>query len=125
MELLQEMQLRGLELDAISNTAAIRTCGKGGQWKQALEFLWKQDGQRKRALGLLQEMRQREFEPSVISYIAAICACEKGRRGIDLLQSPGVLAMAGLASHRSHRPGLEHGLSGAGTAVSPVLSDIS
>ena len=79
------MQQRRLEPDVYSFNAAIRACGKSGQWEKALQ--------------LLDEMQQRRLEPDVISFNAAISACEKSfhhREADDLYQKAGI---AGFYSH--------------------------
>ena len=50
--------------DAISYSAVISACEKGGQWEQALT--------------LFQAMPKAKISPNVVSYSAGISACEKG-----------------------------------------------
>ena len=99
LELLTEMQTRGLKPDVITFNAAISACERGGQWEHALELLTEmqtqgvtpdvitfgsaisaceQGGQWERALSLLKEMQTQGVEPDVRSFSAAISACEKG-----------------------------------------------
>ena len=99
LELLTEMQTRGLKPDVITFNAAISACERGGQWEHALELLTEmqtqgvtpdvitfgsaisaceQGGQWERALSLLTEMQTQGVEPDVRSFSAAISACEKG-----------------------------------------------
>ena len=63
LELIQEMQLKDLEPDVITYSAAISACEKVKQSQKALE--------------LLEEMRQNGMEPNVITYNAASSAREK------------------------------------------------
>ena len=53
-----------VELDTITDSAAILACEKGGQWEEAL--------------GLLSEMASKGVECDTVTYSAAISACEKG-----------------------------------------------
>ena len=60
------MEVRGVQPNEISYSAAISACEKGQQWE--------------RALGLLAQMEEHGVQPNVISYSAAISACEKGQQ---------------------------------------------
>ena len=55
---------KGINANAITYSAAIDVCAKGGQWQ--------------RALGLLDEMGDKGIDANAITYNAAIDACTKG-----------------------------------------------
>ena len=63
LQLLAQMRRKGLEPDAITNSA----CAKG-------------DNNAEKALQLLAEMQRKGLEPNVITYIALINACAKGKK---------------------------------------------
>ena len=57
------MKNRAINPDVFSYSTAISACGKGGQWKSAVN--------------LLREMVERGIQPNNISYSAAISACRR------------------------------------------------
>ena len=63
VDLLSSMRREGVELDAISYSAAISACEKASEWTYALD--------------LLSSMRREGFELDTISYVAAISAGER------------------------------------------------
>eukprot|EP00416_Gambierdiscus_australes_P017130 CAMPEP_0171068628 /NCGR_PEP_ID=MMETSP0766_2-20121228/8679_1 /TAXON_ID=439317 /ORGANISM="Gambierdiscus australes, Strain CAWD 149" /LENGTH=211 /DNA_ID=CAMNT_0011524965 /DNA_START=257 /DNA_END=888 /DNA_ORIENTATION=+ len=66
MNLLQEMDRRGLPPDIVSCCAVISSYGNCGRWGCAVH--------------ILEEVRHRRLRANAISFNAAISACEKGER---------------------------------------------
>jgi len=84
VELLRSASERyGVTPNTITYTAAISACGKGGQWKKALELLGQMD-----AAGVAR---------NTITYNAAISACGKGGQWKKALELLGQMDAAGVA----------------------------
>jgi pentatricopeptide repeat protein len=110
LDLLKEMDTKGIQPNVISYSAAISACEKAGKHQSALDLLREMDtkgiqpdvisysaaisacekaGKHQSALDLLREMDTKGIQPDVISYSAAISACEKAGKhqsALDLLK---------------------------------------
>jgi pentatricopeptide repeat domain-containing protein 1 len=64
LQLLEEMQAKGVEPNVFTYNATTSACEKGGQWEKALQ--------------LLEEMQAKGLEPNAITCSATTSACEKG-----------------------------------------------
>jgi pentatricopeptide repeat domain-containing protein 1 len=72
LQLLEEMQAKGVEPNVITYNATISACEKARNWAKALQ--------------LLEEMQAKGVEPNVITYSATISACGKGGQWEKALQ---------------------------------------
>jgi pentatricopeptide repeat domain-containing protein 1 len=66
MQLLEEVQAKGIPANTITYNAAISAYEKGGQWQRALQ--------------LMKDMQAKGIPANTITYNAAISVCEKGRQ---------------------------------------------
>lgn len=99
MEVLREMDTRGISPCVIHFRGTIETCTRPGQWEKAVELLREMQDRGihpstlitiysylislcgkarnwQMALSLFQEMKDRGIEPDMITYSAAISACD-------------------------------------------------
>jgi len=88
LELLEEMQARGVAPDVISFNAAMSACEKEGRWREALQLLarMQQQGTADDATG---SAASDPLRPDSFSYCTAISACGRGGeplRALELLE---------------------------------------
>lgn len=81
LDLLDEMEARGIRPDTVIYNNAITACGRAGEWKSALR--------------LLDEMADKGLTPSIITFSAAISACDLGVQPDHALQLLAEMRRAG------------------------------
>jgi len=84
LELLAEMERKGIEPSEVTYSVAIKACGAGGQWQKALE--------------LLETMRRKKMPINLYVYNAAITAVSKAAK-----------QQARMSSNRGGEDKSEHG----------------
>ena len=65
MQLLDEMRMRDMAPNAVSFTAAVSACKRGGQWRRAVQ--------------VLSEMDNSAVAPDLVAFGAGMSACERGK----------------------------------------------